>query len=113
MDEDESHIISSLFSTLNLSLGETLRSKKKLSQLLFEDKIVLISTGRYVTTLVLVGSKTNFISKAITQQITTKFEKKYSEILTSQFNEKKFTFKTNDFRNFEREMAYFKKYFPM
>ncbi len=113
IDEDESHIISSLFSTLNLSLGETLRSKKKLSQLYFEDKIVLISTGKHITTLVLVGSKNNIISKAITKQITTKFEKKYSNLLVSHFNEKNFTFKTNDFNNFEQEMIYFKKYFPL
>lgn len=110
-NEDESQLIGSLFSTLDKAVGQTIKSTKRLNQLFFDDKVVLISPGNYITSILLV-SNNNFVSKAISVQITNSFEKKFHQTLKKHFLEKIFSYRTNDFNNFDQEMNYYKKYFP-
>lgn len=112
LGDQQGQLLGSLFSTLNSSLGETIKSEKNLNQLYFEDKVVLISPGNFITTL-LVVSKNNFVSQAITDRITLSFEKKYHDILSNQKKNKTYSFNIKSFTNFDQEMSYFSKFFPL
>ena len=81
-EEQESgeDLIAGIFQALNISLTETVQSKKGLEQINFGDKSVLIVPGKYISSIFFV-SHTNFITASISKHITKLFEREFKDIL--------------------------------
>ncbi|NHJ31612.1 MAG: hypothetical protein FK732_02000 [Asgard group archaeon] len=73
-------LLGNLFTVLNLSLQDTIKSTKTIEDIVFGDKVVHIASGSIVSTIVIV-SKNSLITKSITKHLTKEFEKRYMDIL--------------------------------
>jgi hypothetical protein len=69
-------LLSNVFSLLDISLQEALRSSTKLQEIRFGDKSVIIDSGEWVSS-VLIVSEGNFVTKSITKFLTKKFEEMF------------------------------------
>jgi hypothetical protein len=69
-------LLSNVFSLLDISLQEALRSTAKLQEIRFGDKSVIIDSGEWVSSALIV-SEGNFVTKSITKYLTKNFEKMY------------------------------------
>ena len=70
-------LLTSVVTAFNISLKQLMSSATDIQQIIFEDKSLLLSKGKFTTTLVLVSKKT-LISDSITKHIAKKFERYYN-----------------------------------
>ncbi|MHA2249826.1 MAG: hypothetical protein ACXAD7_05660 [Candidatus Kariarchaeaceae archaeon] len=73
-------LLGNLFTVLNLSLQDTIKSSKTIEDIIFGDKVVHIASGSIISTITIV-SKNSLITKSITKYLTKEFEKRYMKIL--------------------------------
>jgi len=105
-DIDSINLLGNLMTALNLSLQDTIKSNKKIEDIIFGDKVIHITSGKYISCIVIV-SKNSLITKSITQYLCTKFESLFWETLK---NLKTKPTDTRKFNQFEREFVNIKKY---
>ena len=73
-------LITSVVTAFNISIKHMIASTTDIEQIIFEDVSLLLSKGKFTTTIVLVTKKT-IISDLITKYIAKKFEKTYNTVL--------------------------------
>ncbi|MFX0094982.1 MAG: hypothetical protein ACFFBD_24820 [Candidatus Hodarchaeota archaeon] len=74
-------LLGGLFAALDISLQETIRTETGLAEISFGDKVILLSRGQWVTSLLIVSEK-NFVTSAASNFITREFEKEFKELLS-------------------------------
>jgi hypothetical protein len=79
-DSPGEDLLGGLFTALNLSLKETIRSKKELEEISFGDKVVHIVPGNKITSF-LITSEKNLMTMMLSKYITKSFEKQFKKIL--------------------------------
>ena len=100
-------LLTSVVTAFNISIKQLVSSVTDIQQIIFEDKSLLLSKGKFTTILVLVSKKT-IISDSITKQLAKKFEKKYYSELEQE------PFGVNNmkvFESFDSEIDKIKHYF--
>ncbi|MHA2103144.1 MAG: hypothetical protein ACW981_06920 [Candidatus Hodarchaeales archaeon] len=102
-------LVSGIFSMLNISLKDTVRSDSKLEEIRFGDKVALMNHGKIVTTLLIV-SETNFVTKSIASYLTNKFEKYYSH---SYEKEKKKFLNKDNYNEFQIVFNFVREFIPI
>ena len=102
-------LLTSVVTAFNISIKQMVSSSTDIQQIIFEDKSLLLSKGKFTTTLVLVTKKT-IISDSITKYLAKKFEKIFATDL-----EKK-PFGVDDlgiFLSFNKEITKIQNYFSI
>ena len=77
LEANDSHnidIFAGLFTALNLSVKDIIKSKKHIEQLSFGDKVIILASGTWIASLFIVSDH-NFSTNAIAKYFTLKFEK--------------------------------------
>jgi len=102
-------LVSGIFSMLNISLKDTVKSDSPLEEIRFGDKVALMNHGNFVTTLLIV-SETNFVTKSIASYLTNKFEKTYG--YSYENNRNKFLNK-DDYTDFQNVFQFVREFIPI
>ncbi|MFX1512187.1 MAG: hypothetical protein ACFFCQ_06345 [Promethearchaeota archaeon] len=103
-------LLGGLFSALNISLKETIQSKKVLEEISFGDKVVILAPGKQVTAIIIVSEK-NLIIEAVAKHLIKEFETRFqTELVKLQ--------ETNrldriEFKEFSTAIAAIRLYFPL
>jgi hypothetical protein len=82
-DSPGEDLLGGLFTALNLSLKETIRSKKELEEISFGDKVVHIVPGNKITSF-LITSEKNLMTTMLSKYVTKSFEKQFKNILSGE-----------------------------
>jgi hypothetical protein len=100
-------LLGNLFSALDMSLQETLKSTKTIEDIIFGDKVIHIASGSLISTILIV-SKNSLITKSLTKYVTREFENRYSNLFgpTSVINQA-------DFKGFELIFREIRKYLAL
>lgn len=102
-------LLSNVFSLLDISLQEALRSSTKLQEIRFGDKSVIIDNGIWVSSALIV-SEGNFVTKSITRFLSKKFEEMYE----NPSEEKKHpVIKIDDYMSFESQIITIRPFIPL
>ena len=109
---DNSDFISSVISTINVSFSDTIRSHRDLREMNFSNKTVLIYSGDIVRSIVIVSSS-NLITKGVSRYLVKKFEKQFGEYIKEKLDKNEFVSKTHDYREFDKEILYVRKFIPL
>lgn len=67
-------LLGSIFSALNMSIKDTIRSEKELEHVSFGDKVVLASSGTWCTVFGVVSQR-NFVAEAVVRFVALEYEK--------------------------------------
>ncbi|OLS27559.1 MAG: hypothetical protein HeimC3_03380 [Candidatus Heimdallarchaeota archaeon LC_3] len=102
-------LVSGIFSMLNISLKDTVKSDSKLEEIRFGDKVVLMNHGKIVTTLLIV-SETNFVTKSIASYLTYQFEKSF---LHSYENEMRIILNKDNYKEFQEVFKFVREFIPI
>jgi hypothetical protein len=78
-------LLGNLFTALDMTLQDTVKSSKTIEDIIFGDKVIHIASGSMISTITIV-SKNSLITKSITKYITKEFEKRYKEDLKDIIN---------------------------
>ncbi len=104
------HMLTGLFSALNISLKETIQSKKVLERISFGDKNVILAPGEQVTTVLLVSGE-NLIIGAVAKHLSKEFEHIYQTELKQL--QDGYGLKLDNFIGFSIEISKIQPYFPL
>lgn len=102
-------LLTSVVTAFNISIKQMVSSSTDIKQIIFEDKSLLLSKGKFTTTLVLVTKKT-IISDSITKYLAKKFEKLFITDLEQK------PFGVDDlsvFQSFNEEITKIQNYFTI
>ena len=108
-DKIPEELVSGIFSMLNISLQDTVKTDSKLEEIRFGDKVALMNHGNFVTTLLIV-SEANFVTKSIASYLTNKFEKSYIHLYE---NEKNVILNKDIYSEFQREFDFVREFIPI
>lgn len=72
-------LLGNLFTALDISLQETVKSTKTIEDIIFGDKVIHIASGSLISTILIV-SKNSLITKSLAKYATREFEKRYSNL---------------------------------
>lgn len=72
-------LLGNLFTALDLSLQETVKSTKTIEDIIFGDKVIHIASGSLISTILIV-SKNSLITKSLAKYVTREFENRYSNL---------------------------------
>ncbi len=100
-------LLTSVVTAFNISIKQLVSSSTDIQQIILQDKSLLLSKGKFTTTILLVDKKT-IISDLITNYLSKKFEKTYKPILEQS------PYGVDDmmnFKNFDLEVDKIKNYF--
>ncbi|MFW9995871.1 MAG: hypothetical protein ACFFD4_27780 [Candidatus Odinarchaeota archaeon] len=103
-------LMSGIFLALNISLQNIIQSQTALEEIIFGDKVILIASGRWVSTLMIVNEK-NFITSAVSKYMTRKFEQQFEEKLLSLG--KNAPVNRTDFEDFKQTISLIRQYIPL
>jgi len=103
--------LAEIFSSLNLSLAQTIKSGTALDQISFGDKVINTSTGQIVTAMMVV-SEGNFITQNITKYLAKEFEKMFNQELKSLSNDSSNNL-TEQFTSFNSIVDMIRLYIPL
>lgn len=109
---DDSDFIGSVVSAINISLSSTIRSQKDLTELSFADKTVLIYTGAYVRSILIVSS-TNLIGKSISEYLVKRFEKSFGELIKDSLFENGNLGRQKNYAKFNSVVEYVRTFLPL
>lgn len=102
-------LLTSVVTAFNISIKQMVSSSTDIQQIIFEDKSLLLSKGKFTTTLVLVNKK-SIISDIITKHLAKKFEKTFF----SDLEEKPFGVDDlSIFQSFNSEITKIQNYFSI
>lgn len=100
-------LLGGLFTALNLSLKETIQSKKELEEISFGDKVVHIVPGSNITSFMITSEKT-LMTTTLSKFVTKSFERQYNEILSSK---EVVGLNTSEFKDFKDQIDVVRSYF--
>ncbi len=72
-------LLGNLFTALDISLQETVKSTKTIEDIIFGDKVIHIASGSLISTILIV-SKNSLITKSLAKYVTREFENRYSNL---------------------------------
>ena len=110
--EDDSDFIGSIISAINSTLSDTIRSHKDLTEMRFSNKTLLMYSGDFVRSILIVSSS-NLIAKAISKHIVRKFEKEFGNSINNSILENTFISRRTDYIGFEKEITYIRQFIPL
>lgn len=100
-------LLTSVVTAFNISIKQLVSSSTDIQQIILQDKSILLSKGKFTTTILLVTKKT-IISDLITNFLAKRFEKEFKDILEkSPFGEDDMT----KFQSFNGDVDSIKGYF--
>ena len=111
-NEDDSDFLGSIISAINITFSDTIHSNKDLTEMSFSNKTVLIYTGEYVRSILILSSS-NLIAKAVSKHVVKNFEKLFGEHIESNVNNNMFVSRKNDYLAFEKEVDYIRQFIPL
>jgi hypothetical protein len=100
-------LLGNLFTALDMSLQETVKSTKTIEDIIFGDKVIHIASGSIVSTILIV-SKNSLITKSLAKYVTKEFEHRYSHL----FDPSK-ALNQADFMGFEEIFREIRKYLAL
>ncbi|OLS26430.1 MAG: hypothetical protein HeimC3_09800 [Candidatus Heimdallarchaeota archaeon LC_3] len=106
-DSPGEDLLDGLFTALNLSLKETIQSKKELEEISFGDKVVHIVPGKNITSFLITSEKT-LMTSTLSKFVTKSFEKQFSEIFSSN---DMVGLNTSEFKDFKNQIDIIRSYF--
>ncbi len=78
----------------------------------FSDKTILIYSGNYVSSIVIVSSA-NLIVKSISKFIVKRFAKSFGYLISQKLDKKALIGRRKDYQKFDEEVAYIRKFLPL
>ncbi len=111
-NDDDSDFIGSIISSINISFSDTIRSHKDLTEMTFSNKTVIVFSGEFVRSIVIVSSS-NLMAKGISKYIVKKFEKKYGNYIKEKISKNEFVSRITDYKDFESDIKYVRKFLPL
>ena len=112
VSKDETDFIGSIISAINTSFSDTINSHKDLTEMNFSNKRVLISTGEYVRSILILSSS-NLIAKEISNFVVKRFEKLFGKKLEKNNKDRSFVIKNSDYKTFDGEVEIIRRYLPL
>lgn len=109
---DDPDFLGSIISAINISMSNTIKSRKELAEMNFSDKTVLIYSGFTVNSLVIVSSA-NLIVKSISQFLGKRFENQFGETLLKRIDQNVLYSRRKDYEDFDEEVDYVRKFLPL
>ena len=111
-ETEDPDFLGSIISAINISMTNTIKSRKELQEMNFSDKTVLIYSGTTVSSIVIVSSA-NLIVKSISQFLGEKFEKLFGEHIQQKIDQNILYSRRKDYQEFDKEVEYVRKFLPL
>ena len=111
-ETEDPDFLGSIISAINISMSNTIKSRKELAEMNFSDKTVLIYSGNIVSSIVIVSSA-NLIVKSISQFLGNKFEKMYGKLIQQKIDQNVLYSRRKDYLEFDNEVEYVRKFLPL